>query len=176
MCLADPTLSRELHESMKQMLLDLGQSPSVKKFAFHSLDHLHAFQSMVTGFTVLFDGFAKTFAISRKRMVVPIHKRWEASVTRLQLVRRDQTVQLLAFFKDFSHGSCMGFVLKGTDVFESFSRASTAYLCIPDAKFALPKSETEADHDFVCLDTLEYPGEHDDITIGFGSEPGMFYS
>ncbi|KAL8872359.1 MAG: hypothetical protein Q9174_002001 [Haloplaca sp. 1 TL-2023] len=175
-CFADTTLSRELFESMKQMLLELGRSPSVKRFAFHALDHLHAFQSMVTGFTVLFDGFAKTFAISRKRMVVPIHKRWEASVTRLQLVRREQTVQLLTFFKDFSHGSCMGFVLKGTDRFESFSRAGTAYLCIPDAKFAFPKSESEDDHDFVCLDTPEYPGEHDDITIGFESEPGMFCS
>lgn len=176
LCFADNTLSRELYESMRQMLFSIGQAPSARRFAFRSLDDLHIFQGLVTGFTVLFDGFAKTFAISRKRMVVPIHKRWEASATRVQIVKRLQTVQLLAFFKDFSHGSCMSFGLKSTDVFESYSRSGIFYLCIVDAKFALPKGETETKHHFVCLDMPEYPGEHDDITIGFESEHGMHAS
>jgi hypothetical protein len=67
----------------------------------------------------------------------------------------------------------MNFVLKGTDVFETFSKSGTFYLCMADAKFALPKGEEEKTRDFVCLDTPEYPGEHDDIMIGFDSEQGM---
>ncbi|KAL8731891.1 MAG: hypothetical protein Q9166_003175 [cf. Caloplaca sp. 2 TL-2023] len=175
-CFGDDALSKEQYEALRQMLDGIGQSPLVKTFGFHSLKDMHAFQGLVTGFSVLFDGFARTFAISRRRMVVPIHKRWEASVTRMQIVRRDKTTQLLAFFKDFSHGSCMSLTLKSTDVFESFSRSGIAYLSIVDAKFALPKSETDRNHNFVCLDMPEYPGEHDDITIGFGSEHGKSFS
>ena len=172
-CFADSTLSKEQYEALRQMLDDIGQKPSIKTFGFHTLKDLHEFQALVTGFSVLFDGFARTFAISRRRMVVPIHKRWEASVTRMQIVRRDKTIQLIAFFKEFSHGSCMNFVLKSTDVFGSFSRSGIAYLSIVDAKFALPKNETEPYHRYICLDMPEYPGEHDDITIGFESEHGM---
>lgn len=106
-------------------------------------------------------------------MVVPISKRWEASLTRLQIVKQDKTVQLVAFFKDFAHGSCMNFVLKGTDVFETFSRSGTFYLRIVDAKFALPKSDDDSSREFVNLDTPEFPGEHDDVTIEFDTEAGM---
>jgi hypothetical protein len=106
-------------------------------------------------------------------MVVPISKRWEASLTRLQIVKRDKTVQLVAFFKDFAHGSCMNFILKGTDVFETFSRSGTFYLRIADAKFALPKGEDDSSKEFVSLDTPEFPGEHDDVTIEFDTEAGM---
>ena len=106
-------------------------------------------------------------------MVVPINKRWEASRTRLQIVKQNKTVQLVAFFKDFAHGSCMNFNLKSMDVFETFSRSGTFYLRIVDAKFALPKGEEDPSKEFVCLDTPEYPGEHDDVTIEFDTEAGM---
>ncbi|KAL8655477.1 MAG: hypothetical protein Q9226_003037 [Calogaya cf. arnoldii] len=169
-CFADNTLSKEQYEALRQMLDHISQSPSVKTFGFHTLKDLHEFQALVTGFSVDFDGFARTFAISRRRMVVPIHKRWEASVTRMQIVRRDKTIQLVAFFKDFSHGSCMNFALKSTDVFESFNRSGIAYLSIVDAKFPLPKGETDPHHGHISLEMPEYPGEHDDVTIGFESE------
>ncbi|KAL8696438.1 MAG: hypothetical protein Q9224_002794, partial [Gallowayella concinna] len=169
-CFADDQLSKEQYEALRQMLVDIGQSPSVKMLGFKSMKDLHTFQALITGFSVLFDGYARTFAISRRRMVVPIHKRWEASATRVQIVSRDKTIQLLAFFKDFSHGSCMNFALKSTDVFECFTRSNNAYLSIVDAKFALPKSQTDSDHDYISLDMPEYPAEHDDITIGFESE------
>lgn len=172
-CFADSTLSKEQYEALRQMLDQTSQNSSVKTFSFNGLKDLHAFQTLVTGFMVDFDGFARTFAISRRRMIVPIHKRWEASVTRLQIVRRDKTIQLLAFFKDFSHGSCMNFALKSTDVFESFNRSGIAYLSIVDAKFPLPKDETDPCHKHISLDMPEYPGEHDDVTIGFESEHGM---
>lgn len=172
MCFADNTLSKELYESLRQMLAHIARSPSLRIFDFDSLQELHTFQELTTGFSVLFDGFAKTFAISRRRMVVPIHKRWEATTTRLQVVKHEKTVQLLAFFQDFSHGSCMNFVLKSTDVFESFARSGIPYLCIVDAKFALPSEQTDTNHEYVCLELPEYPGEHDDISIGFENEQG----
>ncbi len=104
---------------------------------------------------------------------MPINKRWEASRTRLQIVKQDKTTQLVAFFKDFAHGSCMNFVLKGTDVFETFSRSGTFYLRIADAKFALPKGDEDSSKEFVSLDTPEYPSEHDDVTIEFDTEAGV---
>ncbi|KAL8810545.1 MAG: hypothetical protein Q9200_002491 [Gallowayella weberi] len=174
-CFADNSLSKEQYEALRQMLVDIRQSPSVKMFSFQSIKDLHAFQALITGFSVLFDGFARTFSISRRRMVVPIHKRWEALGTRIQIVSRDKTIQLLAFFKDFSHGTCMNFALKSTDVFECFTRSNHAYLSIVDAKFALPKSEKDSNHDFISLDMPEYPAEHDDITICFESEQGIIY-
>ena len=119
---------------------------------------------------------ATNFGISRRRMVVPIYKRWEASFARLQIIQRDTVIQLLAFFKDFQYGTCMNFVLKSTDNFESMtksvSKSEHYYIRIVDAKFALPKKAPEPNSDFVCLDMPEYPSEHDDITIGFDTEAG----
>src|SRR4051794_39878410 len=105
-------------------------------------------------------------------MVVPIYKKWEANIVRLQIVRQEKVVQFVAFFQDFTHGDCMNFVLKGTDVFESLSRAGLSCIRIVDAKFALPKANDAENKDFVCLDMPEYPAEHDDIVVSFNSENG----
>ena len=109
-------------------------------------------------------------------MVVPMYKRWEASLARLQVIKRDTVIQLLAFFKDFQYGPCMNFILKTTDSFESFTKSVAKveqyYIRIVDAKFALPKKTTEPTSDFVCLDMPEYPSEHDDVAIGFETETG----
>lgn len=169
LCALDNSLTKEQYEQLRRLLSTISESPSSRTFDFLSLNDLHTFQKLLTGFTVLFDGLAKSFNISRRRMVA-IHKRWEASTTRIQIVRHEQTVQLLAFFKDFSHGTCMNFVIKSTEKFESFARSGVPYICIADAKFALP---ADKDEDFVCLDMPEYPGEHDDISIGFESENGI---
>lgn len=66
----------------------------------------------------------------------------------------------------------MNFVLKVTDSFETFARSGLFFLRIVDAKFALPKGESDAARDFVCLEMPEFPGEHDDIIIGFVNEQG----
>jgi hypothetical protein len=105
-------------------------------------------------------------------MVVPIHKKWEANTVRLQVIQQEKIVQLVAFFGDFSHGRCMNFVLKSTDIFESFNRSGKSGIKIVDAKFALPKSQEDEAAEFVCLDMPEYPAEHDDITITFDSDKG----
>lgn len=112
------------------------------------------------------------FAISRRRMVVPIYKKWEASKARVQIIQQEKVVQLVAFFGDFSHGRCMNFVLKSTDNFEGFNRSGKFGVKIVDAKFALPKNDQAEAPDFVCLDMPDYPGEHDDISIAFDTEKG----
>ena len=167
----DGTLRDADLSSLSHMLHSISTSPSVRTYHFRSLLDLHCFQAMVTGFHVLYDGLASTFSISRPHLIA-LHKRWEANAPRLQVIQRDKTVQLVAFFKDVSHGACMNFVLKGTDSFEIFSRSGLSFLRIVDAKFALPKGETDPARDFVCLDMPEYPGEHDDIIIGFDSQEG----
>lgn len=169
---ADGVLRDAELSSLCHMLHLIGTSPSVRTYHFRSLSDVHSFQAMLTGFHVLYDGLASTFSISRPRMVVPLSKRWEASTPRLQIIQQDKTVQLVAFFKNFSHGGCMNFVLKVTDCFDTFARSGVFFLRIVDAKFALPKGESDPARDFVCLDMPEYPGEHDDIIIGFDNEQG----
>ncbi|TQB69076.1 hypothetical protein MPDQ_002371 [Monascus purpureus] len=147
-------------------------TPMIRKFEFSSSEDLHAFEEAVTGFRVLFDGFSSSFTISRRRMVVPIYKKWEATQVRIQVVQQEKVIQLLAFFSDFSHGQCMNFVLKGTDVLEVFNRAGKFGIRVVDAKFALPKNDGDPASEFLCLDMPEYPIEHDDISILFNSETG----
>ncbi|KAL7628752.1 hypothetical protein AAE478_000267 [Parahypoxylon ruwenzoriense] len=154
------------------------RNQTVRTYRFPSFRDLHAFQAGLTGYSVLFDGVAASLNISRRRMVVPIYKKWEAGTTRVQLVQQEKTVQLLAFFEDWHHGQCMGFVLKGTDVFESFSRNGKAGLKLADAKFPLPRVPHEGgtktdDMAFLCLDMPDFAGEHDDITILFDDNFGF---
>lgn len=94
-------------------------------------------------------------------------------MTRLQVIKYERTIQLVAFFQDFNHGSCMNFTMKGTDVFESLTRSSMFCIRIVDAKFALPKNDQDLSKDFICPNMPEYPSEHDDIIIGFETEAGM---
>ncbi|KAM3086783.1 hypothetical protein ACMFMG_000906 [Clarireedia jacksonii] len=147
---------------------------TTRTYVFPSPEELHLFQAALTGYVVMYDGRAASFNIARRRMVVPIYKKWDAAVTRLQVVQREKVVQLLAFFEGFSHGDCMGFTLKSTDVFEASNKGGKYSLRIVDAKFAMPKPRGEGqappDNGFVNLDMPDYPGEHDDITIVFETD------
>lgn len=167
-------VSRELPYELSELLGRVNQCQSTRAYLFPSLQDLHLFQSALTGFAVLYDGMATSFNISRRRMVVPIYKKWDAAATRLQIVQRGKEIQLVAFFEGFSHGDCMNFELRATDVFESSGKSGKYLLRIVDAKFAMPKARVEEEgsvaHEFVCLDMPDYPGEHDDITILFESE------
>ncbi|OAA67529.1 hypothetical protein ISF_03705 [Cordyceps fumosorosea ARSEF 2679] len=174
--ISEAQVPKELAAEMTRGLQLIRQKPTIRTMEFNSLRELHEFQYAVTGYEVVFDAMATTFAIARRRMVVPIHKKWEAGLTRIQVVRQeDKQVQMLAFFENWHHGHCMNFVLKGTDVYESFQRSGKAGIKFVDAKFPLPRVPEDKDGDiddmaFVCLDLPDLPGEHDDISILFETE------
>ncbi|KXJ91456.1 hypothetical protein Micbo1qcDRAFT_163180, partial [Microdochium bolleyi] len=166
--LSPPELVRE-YAAMQD---SISRNPTVRTYRFPSFKDMHTFQAALTGYNVLFDGIATAFNVSRRRMVVPIHKKWEAGTTRIQVVQHDKTIQLLAFFEDWSHGDCMGFVLKGTDTYECVSRSGKAGLKLCEAKFPLPRIPAEGtaktdDMAFLSLDMPEYAGENDDLAIYF---------
>ncbi|KAI1820140.1 hypothetical protein F4861DRAFT_524121 [Xylaria intraflava] len=170
--LLEPGVQKETVRDFATLRESIHSSPTVRTYRFTSFKDLHAFQLGLTGYSVLFDGIASGLNISRRMMVVPIHKKWEAGTTRIQVVKQERTVQLLAFFEDWHHGQCMGFALKGTDVFECFTRNGKAGLKLADAKFPLPKVPTDGapktdDMAFLCLDMPDFAGEHDDINILF---------
>ena len=136
--------------------------------------------------TLTLHRIASTFSISRRRMVVPIYKQWTANTIRLQIVHQDNVIQLLAFFEDFSHADAMNFRLSSMDTFEKKDSGGKFGLKLVDAKFALPVDQRRGEgkmqkaegrvsgwvgvkRRFVCLDEIEYPGEHDDILIMFDS-------
>lgn len=169
-----PGLTDALRE-LTSVQNSIARTQTIRSYRFTNFKDLHIFQSAITGYTVLYDGVAASLNIARRRMVVPVYKKWESGRARIQLVQQEKTIQLLAFFEDWSHGRCMGFVLKGTDVFENFGRGGKAGLKVVDAKFPLPKvpdegAEATDDMAFVCLDMPDYAGEHDDISIVFDDE------
>ncbi|OBT69111.1 hypothetical protein VE03_01358 [Pseudogymnoascus sp. 23342-1-I1] len=159
--------------SLAEALRLASKPETVRAYQFADLRELHRFQAALTGSVVRYDGYAASFSIARRRMLVPVYRQLKASVVRLQVVSaaNGKAVKLAAFFKDFRHASAMIFELKPTDVFESFtSRQGRFGVRLVDAKFALPKKVALADdgHEgFVDFRTLEYPGEHDDIAISF---------
>lgn len=112
--------------------------------------------------------------------MIPIYKRQEASRARLQIVKQHDgrggaVIQLIAVLEEFAQGRIMNFQLRSTDSFEALQKSSKHCVRFVDAKFALPKQQdnVEMAWDFVCLDTPEYPGEHDDIVVGFDTEEGQ---
>ncbi|CAI6334709.1 unnamed protein product [Periconia digitata] len=177
---------QDVPEALAEMLRTLMRTSTIRRLAFNSFGDLHAFQFAVTGFKVIFDGMASTFSISRRRMVVPIYKQWTANQIRIQIVEQDNIIQLLAFFENFSHADAMNFQLRVTDTYEKSDKGGKPSLRMVDCKFALPVEERRGEgkmgkeegrltgwagtkRRFVCLDQIEYPGEHDDVLIGFDS-------
>ncbi|KAF2644426.1 hypothetical protein P280DRAFT_392036 [Massarina eburnea CBS 473.64] len=175
---------KNIPDALATMLRTLTSATTIRRLTFNSFKDLHAFQFAVTGFNVIFDGIASTFSISRRRMVVPIYKQWTANQIRIQIVQQDNVIQLLAFFENFSHADAMNFQLKITDTFEKSDKGGKPSVKLVDCKFALPVEERRGEgkmgkeegkltgwagvkRRFVCLDQIEYPGEHDDVLIGF---------
>lgn len=179
--LSESQISKQLPGDIYQALQLTQRSQTIRTLSFTSQRDLHDFQEALTGFKVHFDGVVSLFAISRRRMVVPIYKKWEASGTRIQVVESvENIIQVLVFFENFHHGESMSFQLKATDVFESIKKGDKVGLKIDDAKFPLPllpeeKKESTDDMAFVCLDMPEIPGEHDDITILFDGEEREYH-
>jgi hypothetical protein len=94
-------------------------------------------------------------------------------------------VQLLAFFDDqCPWADSLGFVVKGVDVVERYeAKGGRLGVRLVDAKFSLPKMEKsrgavkveDAERGYICLDMPEYPGENDDIWIGFDDNEGTSF-
>lgn len=174
---------QQVLEGMALLLNNVQDKPTIRTFTFASPSDLHTFQAAITGFTVRFDGLAGTLGISRRRMVVPIYKKWEASNVRIQLVAQGAVVKLLAFMEEFSHADALCFQVKSTDTFEcpkGDSKHNKWSIKLVDAKFSLPNQEKGEQSDeeklqrrFVNLEGLDYAEEHDDITISFETEQGM---
>jgi hypothetical protein len=125
-------------------------------------------------------------------MVVPIYKQWTANTIRIQIVEQDNIIQLLAFFEEFSHADAMNFQLKPQDEFQKSDKGGKASVRLVDCKFALPVEERKGEgkmgkeegrltgwagmkRRFVCLDQIEYPGEHDDMVISFDSSDSKYH-
>ncbi|KAL1635449.1 hypothetical protein SLS58_010258 [Diplodia intermedia] len=176
----------QVPDALADFLRTIKTSPTIRSYCFKDHEAMHKFQAAVTGFEVKYDGIAATLAISRRRMVVPIYKRWEAQTVRLQILQQANTIQFCAYMEDFSHSDAMNFQIKTMDLFEKIELKGSKGergrfgLRMVDAKFWLPpekKRETgpvdeveQAKRRFACLDMPEYPGEHDDITLGFETE------
>ncbi|KKY19482.1 hypothetical protein UCDDS831_g05452 [Diplodia seriata] len=176
----------QVPDALADFLRTIKTSPTIRSYCFKDHEAMHKFQAAVTGFEVKYDGIAATLAISRRRMVVPIYKRWEAQTVRLQILQQANTFQFCAYMEDFSHSDAMNFQIKTMDLFEKIELKGSKGergrfgLRMVDAKFWLPperKRETgpvdeveQAKRRFACLDMPEYPGEHDDITLGFETE------
>ncbi|KAF4123528.1 hypothetical protein GMORB2_6229 [Geosmithia morbida] len=122
MSVSEAQVPKELPRNLTEALRVSRSKQTIRSLEFTTLRDLHAFQAALTGWEVVFDGLAPALAITRRHMIVPIHKKWEAGYTRIQLVKQDDMIQLLAFFEEFQHGHCLNFILKGTDVYEGFAR------------------------------------------------------
>ncbi|KAF4542517.1 hypothetical protein BFW01_g6866 [Lasiodiplodia theobromae] len=173
-------------DAIADFLRTIKTSPTIRSYCFKDHEAMHRFQQAVTGFEVKYDGIAATLAISRRRMVVPIYKRWEAQTVRLQILQQAGTFQFCAYMEDFSHADAMNFQIKSMDLFEKIELKGSKGergrygLRMVDAKFWLPPERKrdngpvdeveQAKRRFACLDMPEYPGEHDDITLGFETE------
>ncbi|KAK4540086.1 hypothetical protein LTR36_009827 [Oleoguttula mirabilis] len=167
-------------DGVSELLRLAHEQATIRTYTFATSADLHAFQTAITRFTVRYDGVASTFGISRRRMVVPIYHKWQASKVRLQVVYQNSITQVLAFMEDFSHADALCFKVMSTDTFESVkgdSKGKKWAVKMVDAKFTLPKQEKgEVDPEertrrrFVNLEGLDYAEEHDDITIGFDTE------
>ncbi|MCJ1421629.1 hypothetical protein MMC32_007995 [Xylographa parallela] len=169
-CFAKNMLPKGAAQVISETLSVIAAKPSIRTYMFRSIEDLHRFQALVTGFSVLFDGFASSFSISRRRKGIPMNKHMEALRARLQIVRQEKNLQLVAFFQDFPLGRSMNFVLRGVDNYEAFTHSGKYCIRFVDAKFTALKDGTHHDWEFVCLDLLDYAGEHDDIVIGFNTE------
>lgn len=175
---ADNLFPKEEYSALQTTIRTMIRTPSARVYKFPTLDALHRFQQLVTGFTVIYDGLATLFSISHRRNMIPLYKKQEASQARLQILvqenRAQKTYQLLVVLLDFPDGKIMNVELRSTDVLEATMKAGKHCIRLANAKFALPKHPNSKDipWDFVCLDAPEYPGEHDDIMIGFDTERG----
>jgi hypothetical protein len=171
--LVESQVAKDTPQKMVALQEQLAQQSTLRRYLFRKLEDVHSFQAALTGFTVLFDAVAQSLAISRGRSVVHLHKKWEASPARIQIVRRDKAFLLAVYFDDFGYGQCLNLALRVTDNYESMTRSGRSCVRLVDAKVAMPKA-AEGDTSAICLDMLEFASECEDITIAFEQETGKW--
>lgn len=184
-----------------QRVFDLMSKPNdevIQTCAFANVRDLHLFQAAITGYQVLFDAVAIHFSIPRRRMFVPITQTWGTTGARVQVVRREGLLRLIAFFEGYELADSLDFQVKSSDAFEKVDvKASKGHgderrptrggygVKLVDAKFLLPGSGKDDEDErngvnvireigakFVNLDVDQYAMEHEDITIAFETEQG----
>jgi len=186
-------MSRSTSEQMTEVAHALENKTTVRSYVFGSIQELHAFQHAISGYNVRFDAMSSLFSITRRRMMVSIQKKLDASKVRIQVVKQGGNTQIMAFFEDFPSADAMVFAVKGSDEFERLKPDKSGKHCVKlvEAKFSLPKKDRHDPHEdddeqhrgtrfnpaisrrFVNLEGLDYAEEHDDLIIGFDSEQGM---
>jgi len=130
---------------------------------------LHAFQGLITGYSVFFDGLASSFTVSHRRSMLTASNNMQEEHVRLQVVQHDGHSQLIAIFSGFALGRCINIPLTANDTFESSNKSGKHYTRLVDAKFNL-KSEKSIDWEFICLDDVTKVNKQEDIIIGFETE------
>lgn len=181
--------SHDTRRGFSQLLQLMSKIPTIRTYQFATLPELHDFQRAITGFKVLFDGTASTLSIARRRSLVPIHKKWEAIDSRIQIMENGAQHQVAIFFEGFAHGECMNFRIKPTDSFETFAKSGKFGVKFNEAKFALPETagSEKKDQDgnvgeeritrqeaFIGTDLLDWVSENDDILMTFETEAGEY--
>lgn len=179
-------------QAMSEILNSVVNKPTIRSLNFASLADVHKMQTVLTRYVVRYDSLAALFAISRRRMVVNLHKKLEASKVRLQILTNGGITQIAAFFEDFHYADAMVLQVKASDTLEKMKADKGGKHCVKfvDAKFSLPKKEKDQDapedevpegmpvwpkrvrRRFLNLECLEYAEERDDIIIGFDTDEG----
>lgn len=171
---------------------------TVQTLMFETMQDVHAFETAISGYRVIFDGRSVNFTIPRRRMLVPITQPWVASGARVQVIEREGFMRLVAFFEGYELADSLNFQVKSSDTFEKVDvkggkghgeqKQATAGgygVKLVDAKFLLPGSGKDDEDErngvnvvrdmvwrFVDLEEDEYAMEHADITIAFETEHG----
>ncbi|KAE8140257.1 hypothetical protein BDV38DRAFT_280254 [Aspergillus pseudotamarii] len=138
-CVRQDTNSDKLMEGLTKVINAIQTKFTLRRIEFNSIEDLHAFQQVITGYKVRFDRVAKRFIINRPRKLFSIRNRWEANFTRVQLVQQKGKFQLIAFFYQSPHGICMNFEVRSTDAVQPIDKNDLWGIVIKDAKFALPE-------------------------------------
>lgn len=110
------------------------------------------------------------FIFTRPRTKIPLAtKRWCAGLTRVQVLRRNRSYQLLVTFNNFRRGRCMSFVVKSTDEILFYEDKDGYGVRIIDAKYPMPDEDITG----ISLGSPQYPAEHGDLSIIFTEKSGM---
>ena len=190
-------------QQMSSLARLASSQPTVRRMTFKSFPDLHAFQLAITGHVVRFDGLCSLFSIQRRRAVVAINKKLEATRVRLQIVAEaDQSpssvqgVKILAFFQDFAAADAIILDIKAKDRFEAVKQDKSGRYAVKlvEAQFGLSSTDTDRDNRddederdashgtsidpaiskrFVNLEGLDFLEERDDITVAFDEQKGQ---